>query len=99
MSMPSSISFIKINSSAEWERVLSPGPNFIDWQVRAAWSDSVGAPYVSRPNLIPDCTKGWFLSIEDELILKSVLAIHKALPILKYRPLPCCCSGHLRGHR
>lgn len=42
--MPSSISRTKIYSLAECDRVLSPGPNFTDWQVNAAWSESVGEP-------------------------------------------------------
>src|SRR5690606_28728063 len=70
-SIPSSISATWINSSAEWDRVLSPGPNFKDWQGKHAWSDRVGEPYVLLPSAIPDRTRGWFLSIEEELRRKE----------------------------
>jgi hypothetical protein len=37
-SIPSSISFKYINSSAECDRKVSPGPNFKDLQLKTDWA-------------------------------------------------------------
>ena len=50
VSMAWLISLTQMNSSAEWERELSPGPSLKLGKRMRAWSDSVGDPNGSMPS-------------------------------------------------
>ena len=54
-------------SSAVCERDERPGPIFTDGNGIKAWSDRVGDPKGTRPDLMAFCTKGCFSSIREEL--------------------------------
>lgn len=56
--MASSISFTKINSSAVCERLLLPGPIFMDGNGISAWSDSVESRRAPVPKQRPSAPAG-----------------------------------------
>jgi len=66
VSIPRSISSRRMYSSAEWERLDSPGPIFIVVNGDMLWFDVVGEPNGSSPRVSPLLTIGWLISICEE---------------------------------
>ena len=71
--MASSISLMRMYSSAVWLRVLSPGPIFIDGQGMRAWSLRVGLPKGVRPRAMALCRRGWSGEMGNQGVLLLVV--------------------------
>ena len=71
MVMASSISLMRMYSSAVWEREDSPGPIFTDGKRIRAWSERVGEPNGTSPDCWHRCTNGWSTGMRDELRRKD----------------------------
>ena len=62
----SSISLIRIYSSAVCERLLLPGPILNEGKGIRAWSLKVGDPKGTRPNAMACLMIGWFGAMRDD---------------------------------